>query len=76
MQFSLFGSILTFGAMIGAITSGPIGDLLGRKGVSIQDYKPSLRSLDYLVESVPFKTSIDLLHLFFSLSETVFLFSF
>ncbi|KGN47881.1 sugar transporter ERD6-like 7 [Cucumis sativus] len=31
-EFSLFGSILTFGAMIGAITSGPIGDLLGRKG--------------------------------------------
>lgn len=30
--FSLFGSILTFGAMVGAITSGPIGDLLGRKG--------------------------------------------
>ncbi|XP_023533480.1 sugar transporter ERD6-like 7 [Cucurbita pepo subsp. pepo] len=31
-EFSLFGSILTFGAMIGAITSGPIGDFLGRKG--------------------------------------------
>ncbi|XP_022155641.1 sugar transporter ERD6-like 7 [Momordica charantia] len=31
-QFSLIGSILTFGAMIGAITSGPIADLLGRKG--------------------------------------------
>ncbi|XP_038887607.1 sugar transporter ERD6-like 7 [Benincasa hispida] len=31
-EFSLFGSILTFGAMIGAITSGPVGDLLGRKG--------------------------------------------
>ncbi|CAN4093159.1 unnamed protein product [Withania somnifera] len=32
MQFSLFGSILTFGAMIGAITSGPIADYIGRKG--------------------------------------------
>ncbi|KAK9733571.1 hypothetical protein RND81_04G075600 [Saponaria officinalis] len=31
-EFSLFGSILTFGAMIGAITSGPIADLIGRKG--------------------------------------------
>ncbi|GKU86679.1 hypothetical protein SLEP1_g1171 [Rubroshorea leprosula] len=31
-EFSMFGSILTFGAMIGAITSGPIGDLIGRKG--------------------------------------------
>lgn len=32
-QYSLFGSILTFGAMIGAITSGPIADLVGRKWV-------------------------------------------
>ncbi|KAL5561615.1 hypothetical protein UlMin_031362 [Ulmus minor] len=31
-EFSLFGSILTFGAMIGAITSGPIADFIGRKG--------------------------------------------
>lgn len=30
-EFSLFGSILTFGAMIGAITSGPIADICGRK---------------------------------------------
>jgi hypothetical protein len=35
MQYSLFGSILTFGAMIGAITSGPIADFVGRKGVII-----------------------------------------
>ncbi|GKU86696.1 hypothetical protein SLEP1_g1185 [Rubroshorea leprosula] len=31
-EFSVFSSILTFGAMIGAITSGPIADLVGRKG--------------------------------------------
>ncbi|KAF3436355.1 hypothetical protein FNV43_RR23447 [Rhamnella rubrinervis] len=31
-EFSMFGSILTFGAMIGAITSGPIADFIGRKG--------------------------------------------
>ncbi|KAJ6334808.1 hypothetical protein OIU78_011632 [Salix suchowensis] len=31
-EYSVFGSILTFGAMIGAITSGPIADLIGRKG--------------------------------------------
>ncbi|CAN1234098.1 Sugar transporter ERD6-like 7 [Linum perenne] len=32
LQYSVFGSILTFGAMIGAVTSGPLADLLGRKG--------------------------------------------
>ncbi|XP_004292610.1 PREDICTED: sugar transporter ERD6-like 7 [Fragaria vesca subsp. vesca] len=31
-EYSLFGSILTFGAMIGAITIGPITDFIGRKG--------------------------------------------
>lgn len=31
-EYSMFGSILTFGAMIGAITSGPIADFIGRKG--------------------------------------------
>nr|GMD17115.1 sugar transporter ERD6-like 7 [Ipomoea batatas] len=31
-EYSLFGSILTFGAMVGAITSGPIADFVGRKG--------------------------------------------
>ncbi|KAG5567627.1 hypothetical protein RHGRI_002986 [Rhododendron griersonianum] len=33
-QYSLFGSILTFGAMIGAITIGPIADFIGRKWVN------------------------------------------
>ncbi|CAN1765685.1 Sugar transporter ERD6-like 7 [Linum perenne] len=32
LQYSVFGSILTFGAMIGAATSGPLADFLGRKG--------------------------------------------
>ncbi|WCJ23599.1 Major facilitator superfamily protein [Euphorbia peplus] len=31
-QYSMFGSILTIGAMLGAITSGPITDYFGRKG--------------------------------------------
>ncbi|GFZ13686.1 major facilitator superfamily protein [Actinidia rufa] len=31
-EYSLFGSILTFGAMVGAITIGPIADWIGRKG--------------------------------------------
>ncbi|MBA0852291.1 hypothetical protein Goshw_003497, partial [Gossypium schwendimanii] len=31
-EYSVFGSILTFGAMIGATTSGPIADFIGRKG--------------------------------------------
>ena len=40
MQYSLFGSILNFGAMIGAITSGRIADFTGRKGVSYSNYTP------------------------------------
>ncbi|KAL9360507.1 hypothetical protein Peur_048630 [Populus x canadensis] len=31
MQYSYFGSTLTIGAMIGAITCGPIADYFGRK---------------------------------------------
>ncbi|RYR11799.1 hypothetical protein Ahy_B04g069317 [Arachis hypogaea] len=31
-QFSLFGSLVTIGAMLGAITSGHITDFIGRKG--------------------------------------------
>ncbi|XP_027164934.1 sugar transporter ERD6-like 16 isoform X1 [Coffea eugenioides] len=31
-EFSMFGSILTIGAMIGGITSGRIADFVGRKG--------------------------------------------
>ncbi|XVF62699.1 hypothetical protein PTKIN_Ptkin09bG0029300 [Pterospermum kingtungense] len=31
-EFSTFGSILTIGAMLGAVTSGQIADLIGRKG--------------------------------------------
>lgn len=32
-QYSTFGSIVTIGAMLGAITSGRIADFIGRKGV-------------------------------------------
>ncbi|TYI92334.1 hypothetical protein E1A91_D02G062200v1 [Gossypium mustelinum] len=31
-EFSMFGSILTIGAMLGAVTSGRIADMIGRKG--------------------------------------------
>ncbi|KAF7151745.1 hypothetical protein RHSIM_Rhsim02G0015500 [Rhododendron simsii] len=34
-EYSMFGSILTIGAMIGAITSGRITDSIGRKGVPV-----------------------------------------
>jgi MFS family permease len=33
MQYSLFGSILTIGAMIGAAMSGRIADMIGRRAV-------------------------------------------
>ncbi|XP_014517935.2 sugar transporter ERD6-like 16 [Vigna radiata var. radiata] len=31
-EFSMFGSLVTIGAMLGAMTSGPITDFIGRKG--------------------------------------------
>ncbi|EOA37315.1 hypothetical protein CARUB_v10010993mg [Capsella rubella] len=31
-QYSVFGSIMTFGGMIGAVFSGKVADLMGRKG--------------------------------------------
>ncbi|KAK7827363.1 sugar transporter erd6-like 3 [Quercus suber] len=33
-QYSIFGSILTIGAMLGAVFSGKFADFIGRKGVS------------------------------------------
>ena len=42
MQFSMFGSILTIGAMLGAVMSGHISDLTGRKGVYISFSVPNL----------------------------------
>jgi MFS family permease len=35
MQYSVFGSILTIGAMLGAVVSGSIADRAGRRGVSV-----------------------------------------
>ena len=35
LQFAIFGSILTIGAMIGAVTSGRLADFLGRKMVKL-----------------------------------------
>jgi SP family sugar porter-like MFS transporter len=34
VQYSIFGSILTLGAMFGAVFSGKIADFIGRRGVS------------------------------------------
>jgi SP family facilitated glucose transporter-like MFS transporter 8 len=33
LQYSVFGSIMTIGGMIGAIPSGKIADFIGRKRV-------------------------------------------
>jgi len=38
MQYSIFGSILTIGAMIGAIISGRIADYAGRRAVSLFNF--------------------------------------
>jgi SP family facilitated glucose transporter-like MFS transporter 8 len=35
LQFAIFGSILTIGAMVGAVTSGRLADFLGRKMVKL-----------------------------------------
>ena len=43
LQYSVFGSILTIGAMFGAVMSGKIADLFGRRGVS---FPFTLKSFD------------------------------
>lgn len=45
MQYSVFGSILTIGAMIGAIMSGRITDIIGRKRVRIINFVFQVRSI-------------------------------
>lgn len=37
MQYSVFGSVLTIGAMVGAIVSGSIADYAGRRLVSFSN---------------------------------------
>ena len=34
VQYSVFGSILTIGAIVGAVVSGKLADYIGRRGVS------------------------------------------
>ena len=48
MQYSVFGSILTIGAMIGAIVSGKLADYIGRRGVSFFHY-PFVISINFLI---------------------------
>lgn len=38
MQYSIFGSILAIGAMIGALSCGRIADTIGRKGVRTETH--------------------------------------
>lgn len=59
MQYAVFGSILTVGAMLGAITSGHIADFVGRKGVRniiILQYKSIL--LFFLLPTSPLNWSL------------------
>ena len=46
VQYSVFGSIITVGGMIGAIFSGRIADIFGRKDVS------SLNSSDFFNNNI------------------------
>ncbi|TXG65666.1 hypothetical protein EZV62_006941 [Acer yangbiense] len=55
-KYSVFGSIVTIGAMIGAITSGRIADFAGRKGVGTKDNNPILPSIS--VESLAYYTFV------------------
>lgn len=48
LQYSVFGSILTIGAMIGAVVSGRIADYIGRRGVSFCHY-PFVISINFLI---------------------------
>ena len=57
LQYSVFGSILSIGAMIGAISSGWIADSIGRKGVRIEDTLSRLFIFGYLLLHKPFLTT-------------------
>ena len=35
MQYSVFGSILTAGGIVGALVNGKLADVIGRRGVRI-----------------------------------------
>jgi MFS family permease len=53
MQYSVFGSILTIGAMLGAILSGTIADRVGRKCVSINPISILLTKPDKKKITIP-----------------------
>lgn len=52
MQYSLFGSILTIGAMIGAIISGRIADYAGRRTVSLSNFVYFEMKISFLIISI------------------------
>ena len=57
LQYSIFGSILSIGAMIDAISSGWIVDSISKKGARIEDTLSRLLIFGYLLLHKPFLTT-------------------
>lgn len=74
MQYSIFGSILTVGAMIGAIVSGKIADYAGRRVVSFSAFfflnvSQRVAAFNFKLNVVALLLNLVVLHFFFMLSR-------
>lgn len=54
LQYSVFASIFTVGAMVGATVSGKIADLVGRRGVFFFAYTVELSKPNVVFDSSMF----------------------